>query len=322
MIIGSDTIALNTYKSVIRDRVHTGSFILGYVIVDSEDEDALSTELPCLGKMENLLDIVREHDVEELIIAVHNGKRKYIETIITMIRDIHDRNIDLKLIPQSQDFLVGIVKTSSVLAEPLISISPNYMPDWQKYAKRFFDIFLSVLAIIILLPVYIFLAIGVKRSSPGPVLYSQERIGYRGKPFRIFKFRSMYVDAEQGVPRLSSKKDERVTPFGRFMRKSRLDETPQFFNVLIGDMSLVGPRPERQYYIDQIVKHAPYYKLLLSIKPGITSWGQVKFGYAENVEEMIQRLKWDLLYLENMSLQMDIKILIYTMLIVLERKGK
>ncbi|HPN90525.1 MAG TPA: hypothetical protein PK169_04005, partial [Bacilli bacterium] len=166
LIIGSDTIALNTYKSVIRDRVHTGSFILGYVIVDSEDEDALSTELPCLGKMENLLDIVREHDVEELIIAVHNGKRKYIETIITMIRDIHDRNIDLKLIPQSQDFLVGIVKTSSVLAEPLISISPNYMPDWQKYTKRFFDIFLSVLAIIILIPVYIFLAIGVKRSSP------------------------------------------------------------------------------------------------------------------------------------------------------------
>lgn len=322
LIIGSDTIALNTYKSVIRDRVHTGSFILGYVIVDSEDEDALSTELPCLGKMENLLDIVREHDVEELIIAVHNGKRKYIETIITMIRDIHDRNIDLKLIPQSQDFLVGIVKTSSVLAEPLISISPNYMPDWQKYTKRFFDIFLSILAIIILIPVYIFLAIGVKRSSPGPILYSQERIGYRGKPFKIFKFRSMYLNAEQGVPQLSSKQDDRITPFGRFMRKSRLDETPQFFNVLIGDMSLVGPRPERQYYIDQIVKNAPYYKLLLSIKPGITSWGQVKFGYAENVEEMIQRLKWDLLYLENMSLQMDIKILIYTMLIVLERKGK
>jgi len=132
----------------------------------------------------------------------------------------------------------------------------------------------------------------------------------------------MYLNAEQGVPQLSSKQDHRITPFGRFMRKSRLDETPQFFNVLIGDMSLVGPRPERQYYIDQIVKNAPYYKLLLSIKPGITSWGQVKFGYAENVEEMIQRLKWDLLYLENMSLQMDIKILIYTMLIVLERKGK
>ena len=225
LIIGSDTIALNTYKSVIRDRVHTGSFILGYVIVDSEDEDALSTELPCLGKMENLLDIVREHDVEELIIAVHNGKRKYIETIITMIRDIHDRNIDLKLIPQSQDFLVGIVKTSSVLAEPLISISPNYMPDWQKYTKRFFDIFLSILAIIILIPVYIFLAIGVKRSSPGPILYSQERIGYRGKPFKIFKFRSMYLNAEQGVPQLSSKQDDRITPFGRFMRKSRLDET-------------------------------------------------------------------------------------------------
>ncbi|HXK74687.1 MAG TPA: sugar transferase, partial [Bacteroidales bacterium] len=178
-----------------------------------------------------------------------------------------------------------------------------------------------LLAIILLLPVYIFLAIGIKRSSPGPILYSQERIGYRGKPFKILKFRSMYVDAEQGVPQLSSKEDKRITPFGRFMRKVRLDETPQFFNVLLGDMSIVGPRPERQYYIDQIVKKAPYYKLLLNIKPGITSWGQVKFGYAENVDQMVERLKWDILYLENMSIQMDIKILIYTFLIVLKRKG-
>lgn len=322
LIIGNDNIAHNTYKSIMKERGHTGSFILGYISVDAEKEDKLANELPCLGTLDNLLEVVRQHDIEELIIAVQNGKRKYIETIITIIRDIHDRNIDLKLIPQSQDFLVGIVKTSSVLAEPLISISPDYLPDWQKYTKRFFDVFLSLIAIILLIPVYIFLAIGVKRSSQGSILYSQERIGFRGKPFKIYKFRSMYVGAEKDVPLLSSKNDERITPFGKFMRSSRLDETPQFFNVLLGDMSLVGPRPERQYYIDQIVKKAPYYKLLLSIKPGITSWGQVKFGYAENVEEMIQRLKWDILYLENMSLQMDIKILIYTFLIVFKRKGK
>ena len=312
---------MNTYKSIIKDNVHTGTYMVGYVKPSLDDEDVFIDELPCLGQIDDLSDIVQKYDIEELIIAVQNGHRKHIETIITMLGDIHDRKIDLKLIPQSQDFLVGLVKTSSVLVEPLISISPAYLPEWQRYTKRLLDILFSLLAIILLLPVYIFLAIGIKRSSPGPILYSQERIGYRGKPFKILKFRSMYVDAEQGVPQLSSKEDKRITPFGRFMRKVRLDETPQFFNVLLGDMSIVGPRPERQYYIDQIVKKVPYYKLLLNIKPGITSWGQVKFGYAENVDQMVERLKWDILYLENMSIQMDIKILIYTFLIVLKRKG-
>ena len=321
ILIGCDTLAMNTYKSIIKDNVHTGTYMVGYVKPSLDDEDVFIDELPCLGQIDDLSDIVQKYDIEELIIAVQNGHRKHIETIITMLGDIHDRKIDLKLIPQSQDFLVGLVKTSSVLVEPLISISPAYLPEWQRYTKRLLDILFSLLAIILLLPVYIFLAIGIKRSSPGPILYSQERIGYRGKPFKILKFRSMYVDAEQGVPQLSSKEDKRITPFGRFMRKVRLDETPQFFNVLLGDMSIVGPRPERQYYIDQIVKKVPYYKLLLNIKPGITSWGQVKFGYAENVYQMVERLKWDILYLENMSIQMDIKILIYTFLIVLKRKG-
>ena len=237
-----------------------------------------------------------------------------------MARDNH--NLTLSVTPQHQDFLLGTVKTNSVLYEPLISVTPEYLPNWQKFVKRGCDIVISLIAIIILLPVYIILAIGVKKSSPGPIFYKQERIGYRGKPFNIIKFRSMCQDAEQSGPMLSSKSDARITPFGKFMRQYRLDETPQFFNVLIGDMSLVGPRPERQYYIDKISERAPYYHLLLGIKPGITSWGQVKFGYAENVDEMIERLRWDILYIENMSLQMDIKILIYTVLIVLKKEGK
>ena len=162
----------------------------------------------------------------------------------------------------------------------------------------------------------------MKRSSPGPIFYRQERIGYLGKPFNIIKFRSMCENAEADGPMLSSQNDSRITPFGKFMRQYRLDETPQFFNVLRGDMALVGPRPERQFYIDQIMERAPYYQLLLGIKPGITSWGQVRFGYAENVDEMLERLRWDLLYIENMSLLMDIKILIYTVLIILKREGK
>jgi exopolysaccharide biosynthesis polyprenyl glycosylphosphotransferase len=319
LMIGSDQIALNTYKSVIKQDVASGNFIIGYVMVNPEDENVLSDELPCLGLLDNLPEIVKEHSVEELIIAIQNGKRKYIEKIIMML---NGSETVLNIIPQKEDYLLRTVKASSVLYEPLISISPDYMSPWQRSLKRVFDIVLSLIAIIFLLPVYLFLAIGVKMSSKGYIFYRQERIGYRGIPFQIIKFRSMYMDSEKDGPKLSSKEDQRVTSFGRFMRRSRLDETPQFFNVLLGEMSLVGPRPERQYYIDQITERAPYYKLLHGVKPGITSWGQVKFGYAENVDEMIERLKWDLLYIENISLQMDIKILIHTALIIMKRVGK
>jgi len=221
-----------------------------------------------------------------------------------------------------QDIIFGSVKVSGIFHTPLIEISPDLMPAWQQTVKRVIDIIVSIIAMIILLPAYLTTALGVKLSSKGPILFSQERIGKRGIPFMMHKFRSMYNDAEKAGPQLSSDDDPRITPFGKFMRKVRLDEIPQFYTVLIGEMSLVGPRPERKYYIDQIVKKAPPYRLLMKIKPGITSWGQVKFGYASNIDEMVERLRYDILYLENMSIAMDFKILIYTVLIVLQGRGK
>jgi lipopolysaccharide/colanic/teichoic acid biosynthesis glycosyltransferase len=132
----------------------------------------------------------------------------------------------------------------------------------------------------------------------------------------------MFENAETSGPQLSSETDKRITPIGRFMRKTRLDEFPQFFNVLKGDMSLVGPRPERQFYIDQIVEIEPQFMHLTKVRPGITSWGQVKYGYAENVDQMLQRMKFDLLYMKNRTLALDIKIMLYTVLIILKAKGK
>ena len=320
IIIGADEQAKQVYDMVMKQTPSPGNFLIGYVKVDDNNPDVMASELPCLGDISQLEEIIEQKHIEEIIIALHNGQRKHIEKIIVLARD--KRNIKLFITPKMQDVLMGNVKTSSVLYEPLISITPEYLPTWQKFLKRVLDIVFSFIALILLLPLYVFLAIGVKRSSSGPIFYKQERIGYHGKPFNIIKFRSMYANAEEAGPALSSKEDARITPFGKFMRQYRLDETPQFYNVLVGDMSLVGPRPERQFYTDQIVERAPYYPLLLGIKPGITSWGQVRFGYAENVDEMLERLRWDMLYIENMSLQMDIKILIYNVLIVLKREGK
>jgi exopolysaccharide biosynthesis polyprenyl glycosylphosphotransferase len=211
---------------------------------------------------------------------------------------------------------------SSIFGVPLIELSHEHMPAWQENIKRVMDVFVSIVALMLLLPFFVFLAIGVKMSSRGPIFYSHERIGRYGKPFSIYKFRSMVVDAEKDGPALSSKHDSRITNFGKFMRKMRFDELPQFYNVLKGDMALVGPRPERLYYIEQIVQRAPHYHMLFKVRPGITSWGQVKFGYAENIDEMIERLKYDIIYLENMSLYVDIKILIYTLKTVFEGSGK
>jgi lipopolysaccharide/colanic/teichoic acid biosynthesis glycosyltransferase len=196
------------------------------------------------------------------------------------------------------------------------------MPFWQQAVKRFMDIILSVIAFFLCIPLFIISAILVKLSSPGRIFYLQERIGLNGKPFKIIKFRTMYENSEKSGPQLSSENDNRITPIGRFMRKTRLDEFPQFINVLKGDMSLVGPRPERQFYIDQIAQIDAQFLHLTKVRPGITSWGQVKYGYAENVDQMLLRMKYDLIYLKNRSLALDIKILFHTVLIVLKAKGK
>lgn len=319
LIVGSNGNACTICEEIENQKFSSGNLIVGFVSVYDKDVYKVEKYISHLGNYKDVVKIIKKYDIEEVIIAI---ERSETETVDKILVALESTDVVVKIIPIMQDIVFGTVKQEGIWHTPLIQITPEPMPVWQQFVKRLFDIIASVLVIVVLSPLYIYTAIRVKRSSPGPVFYKQERIGQYGKPFKMLKFRSMYVDAEDIGPQLSKDDDPRVTPWGRFMRKVRLDEIPQFFTVLGGKMSIVGYRPERQYYIDQIIQRAPHYRMLLKIKPGITSWGEVKFGYASNVDEMIERLKYDILYIENMNLAVDIKIMIYTMLIVIQGRGK
>lgn len=318
VIVGGNARALQLLEEVNALKKSPGFLFKGYLKINGADE-LLSARLPLFGKYHSLPSIIEEHQIEEVILSIESGDHKELENILALLENY---NVRINIIPDTFDILSGNVKMTSVFGVPLIRLNTLLMPSWQFSMKRIIDVSFSAFALIILAPFLLVIGVLVKLTSKGPVFFFQERIGRNGVPFQIIKFRSMYTDAEKLGPQLSSSNDARITKIGKVLRKTRLDELPQFLNVLAGDMALVGPRPERQFYIEQISKINPHYHKLHRIRPGITSWGQVKYGYAENVDEMVQRLRYDLLYLENMSLAMDIKILFYTVVIVLKGSGK
>lgn len=319
LIIGSSQSAFLFYKEQKNTLLNFGNRIIGFVNIEKNKHELLRGALPVLGGLDDIEKIIEEFKVEDVVIALETVEQNKINIIINLLSG---RNIIIRIIPSMFDILSGMVKMTQLTGAPLIEIYPDTMPLWQRNIKRLLDILISLTALIILSPIFLILGALVKLTSTGTIFYFQERIGHRGVSFNIIKFRSMYQNAEENGPALSSENDARITPLGKILRKWRLDELPQFINVLKGDMSLVGPRPERAFFIEKMRKKAPHCQHLQRVKPGITSLGMVKFGYAENVDEMVDRLKYDIIYIENQSLTIDLKILLYTILTLLRGRGK
>lgn len=312
LIIGAGEKACRIAKDLYR----MGYNISGFVPEDSTTPVKVEKQ-EIAGELAGLPAIVEEKRIDELVLAAETDDNK---KLLNILYSLYHYKLPIKVLADKLSML-SQVKIKTIRGIPLVNVTENNFSSVEKNIKLFLDKVTSLSVLILLSPLYAYIAYRVKKDSPGPVFFRQERIGYMGKPFMIYKFRTMYMGAEDRGPLLSSENDERVTPFGHIMRKYRLDEFPQFWNVLKGDMSVVGPRPERKYFIDQIVKVAPYYYLLHNVRPGITSLGMVKYGYAGDVNKMIERMKYDILYYENMSLLLDVTILIYTVKTVFTGKG-
>ena len=316
LIIGTGEKAAKLTRELEEMNRSLGHLIVGYC--RTGDETCQIDPDKIIGSFDQIDGILSSHNIQEILIA--EDKPNY-DNLYAILHALFRFNLPIRIAADRYDILTGNARMSTTYGTPMIHITGISMPEWQQNIKMTADYLLSFLCLLLTSPLFLYFAWRIKKESTGTVFYKQERIGKYGKPFFIYKFRSMYVDAEKEKPQLANEDDPRITPFGKIMRKYRLDELPQFWNVLKGEMSIVGPRPERSYFVEQIIQKAPFYYTLQSVRPGITSWGMVKYGYADTVDKMVERLYFDIIYIESMSLLIDIKIIAFTIRTVITGKG-
>ncbi len=317
IIVGSGERARSVYDLAKKYR-SLGYEPMGFVGVKQSERDA-DLPAPLLSSASDLNETIEKYQAKEVIVALEENEK---ENLYSIISSINGADASIKIVPDLYDSIAGQARTSQLYGFPLIDVVPQLMQQWQVVTKRLIDILVSGIAVVVGLPLWIIVAAAIRIESRGPVIYKQVRVGKDQKSFTLYKFRSMYVDAEkQTGPVWASKNDPRVTRIGRILRRSHLDETPQFLNVLKGEMSLVGPRPERPYFVDKLAVEIPLYKRRSKVQPGLTGLARVKYKYDESIEDVKIDLQYDLYYIENMSLRLDFQILFWTIFHVLLGKG-
>lgn len=318
LIIGFNDKAFEVYDTLLQHR-GLGIDAEAFVSVKEEKIGQVYKGIKVEGSIDDLNELIKGFKVQEIIIALEKENH---DVLVEVISKTEGKDIKLKIVPDLYEILSGQARTSQIYGMPLIDIMPELMPLWEKKLKRLLDIIVALLLLAANSPVLLMTIIAIRLDSKGPVFFKQERSGLNGKPFKMVKFRSMYHDAEKHTgPVWSQKDDPRITRVGRIIRKLRIDELPQMYNVLKGEMSLVGPRPERPFFVEKLSEQIPYYKRRLKVRPGITGWAQIKHKYDESIEDVKIKLRYDLFYIENMSIRMDMKILFRTIFVVLFGKG-
>lgn len=318
VIIGFNPKANNIHNTIITHPA-LGLDVVAYVAVKDENIGKEYKGIKVVNTFPSIDKVIDNYAVNEIIIALEKHED---DVMMNVIAKSDEKNVRIKIVPDLYEIIGGQARTSQIYGFPLIDVMPQLMPEWEKKMKRLLDIIASFIILIISFPVVLATSIAIRIDSPGPIFFRQERSGLNGKVFRMVKFRSMRADAEKvSGPMWSTKGDPRITRVGKFIRKVRIDEIPQMYNVLKGEMSLVGPRPERPFFVEKLSQEIPLYKRRLKVRPGVTGWAQVKHKYDEDVEDVKVKLRYDLFYIENISLRMDIKILLRTIFVVLLGKG-
>jgi exopolysaccharide biosynthesis polyprenyl glycosylphosphotransferase len=313
-ILGINRRGLDVFKS-LNNYAHHGINPIGFIqAYDDPNFDNDKLPLPIIGHESSIKKLIQENKIEDIIIALDKPTpERVIKTIVT----INDSPISIKVVPDMYEVVMGMARTNQLVGLPLIDINLNIDTFYSKSLKRIIDIIFSAIGIITILPIWILVIIFIKIDSKGPIFYTQERCGKNNQNFHIIKFRSMITGAENETgPVWSDLEDERITRIGKFLRRLHIDETPQLFNILKGEMSIVGPRPERPYFIKKLNKEYPFYHRRLKIRPGITGWAQIKQPFDTTVKDVRQKLKFDFYYIENLSFKLDLKIIINTIWVV------